>query len=304
MEPTYSGWKLNRGKPRGIRTASVVEWMAPVIEETVGVNLVKRRVHVETLLRQLVHKCGLVSCAFRLCLLSLAFSCVVLGALGTFTIPQVPIRGDRGYFTDLWLLGLLAFVLNLIVFVMWDAAQLCGRYIHNLARHQSEWPRELREAASRETGVSRAYVDSWLDVQSIARATGAVTVLLYGLSVIACIIAALSLRRGAEYAREREITRLGQSLASLDSEDEEDLKWFLRSEESSRDVVLSFGHNFDALYLESLRTDRDRESTCSGVDPTIALAVADLIPHDITDDGKHMKDRTLVRSYASGENDS
>lgn len=320
---------------RRLRTMSIVDWRVPVADG---------HLYITGLLRQFRHRCGLESCATRLLLLALPFVAVIIGALGVLYVPPVPLRGSATYAVHVALMTALALVLNAVVLVLWDCGHLCNRYVGHLARHRSRWPEPYRTAALEITGVSTGFVDSWLDVRSIARVTTLVNrliyfpvaiillsalawhariddwsfsllfVVLYGLSLSVCVLAAFSLRRSAERARNGEVLRLERELAVLDRQDEDhylllappppaaaatttpapaDTPSAPATAPHDLTVELKFGPNRAKLYIESLRVLPGAGGTpvppdsVVGVEPRAALALAGALASPSADDAPH-----------------
>jgi len=292
-----------RGWQSSLKRVSVVDWACPV--QGSGRE---QRIDIATLLRQFRYKCLLKGRGARLSLLGACLGAAILGAIATLDIPLVPVRGVAAYCIHLALMVALAIVINLVTLITWDASHICSRFVNQLAAFPSRWPEEFRSAAARTTGVSTRFVDSWLDIQSIARISavanslmyypmilivlsavawhrrvdawsfGALFVVLYGLSLSVCILAAYSLRRSAEHARRREVDRLNRQLAELDRFDAQTAERCdsVKPGESC-EVELKFGPNPRQLYVELLRvigTEDASPDDPHGVEPRTAMIIA------------------------------
>ncbi|MBS0195735.1 MAG: hypothetical protein JSR77_03160 [Planctomycetes bacterium] len=297
-EPDYPAWTQRTGIIGAFIRAGVVEWPAPVRQQDGLVD-------VEMLLRQLHFKSLSKNSAIRVGVITMAFCLMCAGVMGAVGMPPAPIRGGFAYGTHLAIMMLLALTLNLLVFVMWDAARLCDRFIRNLARHGSVWPADITAAARAQTGVHRRYVGSWLDVRSIGRVTAVANkmvympvlviafssiawhrsidawpfswlgVLIYGFSIVVAAIAAFSLRRSAEFARNEEIARLERELGVLQREQTAvaDLDEF--------SVEVKLTDRSDSLYVETVRLVRGDSSAGDSGLPEINTALAGAVAASI-----------------------
>lgn len=164
-----------------------------------------------------------------------------------FGAPESPYRGDVSRLALSLSLLFAVITVNLLVFFVWDATRLCDRLIRFLSRRESHWPPEtLRKidrphkvvSADRELQSTSSALESWIDCQVIARRTESVGVILYYPFIVllvmivarhnaidnwswnvpllivvtgallVTVIAAATLRRSANIARERELERL------------------------------------------------------------------------------------------------
>jgi hypothetical protein len=265
---------------------SVGSWRYPYTLRPDG----QKRVCAGDLLVQLRDRCAAWPRLARLAGYGMLFASVVVGAIGIFDIPDVPIRGVPIYATHLLLMWLLAITLNFTSLAMLDTIVLCTRYVDHLGAAPTEWPPEIVQAAERTTGVVRADVGPWLDVQSVAQLTRSVNAMIYypvilvllsaaawyrgidawtfspvlaviyGLSLVVCVVSAYVLRRSAERMREAKIEAIERDRARLDDEIRDAvLAWdeIARGAGGEQDrpepVEVRFGFN---RYIEGVRVRR------------------------------------------------
>ncbi|MBX3357845.1 MAG: hypothetical protein KF745_05395 [Phycisphaeraceae bacterium] len=246
-EAWSSGWK-NFG---------VIDWEPPCRKGSNGeVRVAKLQLQLEARLRP-------AAVALRILLLAVPFG---VGVVAVYILADSSAHGVRGVVAraiDTTLTTMVVVLVNVVVFVVWDAARVHTRYISNLASGRSRWPaRKIREAG-REYGVDQSLVGYLLDVQDIAQRTAVVNSLIYwpvalillsvlsyhprfdrwpsdlsslglfGVSLSIAVYAGYMLRRAAERARGIEIERLQHVVARPDVHpDAERL--------SSRELVIEF----------------------------------------------------------------
>lgn len=182
----------------------------------------------------------------RLLVWGMIFGCIALGALLCFERPSVPVRGEWAYRVHVLLMILLALVLNVLVILVIDAGHLCHRFVTLLGLGRSRWPDDIKSLEINRTGIPGEIVDSWLDVQAVARMTGVVNRMiylpiivvlvsalawhrgidawplsplvytLYGMSLLMCVVVGWAMRRCAERVRRQEIEHLAAMAIGLE----------------------------------------------------------------------------------------
>ncbi len=259
---------------------TLTQWNTPMVDRGTS----RERVCVASLLRQLHTRCEPDARFVRLSIFLAMITAVVIGAMAIVGIPDAPVRGRTLYVCHVALMWAHAVILNLTVLAMLDTTLVSAKFVQHLYGHQSEWPAEIRRAAEARTGVHRDEVSPWLDIRSVANLTRDVNglvyfpmilillsaaawhpsidawtinwlmIVIYGVSLPLCVVAAYLLRRTARRLPEYEIERLETRLTVLNQHDERILTDLRESVERNPDcqIELKLGPNPD-LYLESLR---------------------------------------------------
>ncbi|MCG3122259.1 MAG: hypothetical protein GIKADHBN_00640 [Phycisphaerales bacterium] len=224
---------------RAIMRASVMGWSCPPQGRVMRVYDLLVGLRARTLGSQIW---------IRLAVLGLILVLVGSGLLLFLGVPMVPVRGVGAYNVHLLLMIILGAVLNGLVLLVLDAGHTCNRFVNLLSCRRSLWPKEVRDPARRATGIDDSIIDSWLDVRATARTTAVVNsliyfpigiillaavawhrsvdawphsallIVLYGLSMVLCVVVGWSMRRSAERVRQIEVDRLKSRLAQFSAE--------------------------------------------------------------------------------------
>jgi hypothetical protein len=198
------------------------------------------RINISTLLAELSERCRWRAVVYRISLRSTGLIAVFTGMLIAAPPSPPPIRGDLPFTIHVVLMGLLAFVLNLLALIAFDAAQVCSRFTKLLTQRPSEWSSGAVQSCRKYADYPGILTQELLDIESIAESTdrvmrlvlypvalaaisflawhpaidaweiGPSAVALYGSSVVLAGAAAWQLRRQASRARHAALRRIDE----------------------------------------------------------------------------------------------
>lgn len=93
--------------------------------------------------------------------------------------PSFPHRGELVLHLHRLILFLKVLALWTVIFWAGYETRACARFIETLSGVPNEWPDQVLDRKTKETGVPRAYLDDYLDFQLIVRATQRIHLLIY-----------------------------------------------------------------------------------------------------------------------------
>lgn len=217
---------------RAIAGFSIIHWNPPV-------NAAQPpAIDVGRLRAELSDRLSILCRAMRILIIALPFGVVCALLLAEARPGLSIVRGPVARWVDAVVFTTLVFVLNAVVFIVWDAARVYTRFAQNLSAGKSQWPDADVNARAEQTGFDPELVPSLLDVEFIAERTREVNRLIYwpvvmillallavhtrfdgwslgwpilvlfGLPLLIAVYAALMLRRAAENLRAIELVRL------------------------------------------------------------------------------------------------
>ncbi|MEM1330957.1 MAG: hypothetical protein AAGG07_10380 [Planctomycetota bacterium] len=229
-----------------LKRFTVIAWQPPLSKDSAR----KGSLCMSRLLAELSARCERKAIITRLLPYLVIVGSVMIGSMAIFEVPEAPIRGQVLFLVHASLMVILAFLINVVAMVVFDASVLAMRYMRFVSLYRSEWPRELTERVARQRGVPIELVGSWLDVESIAKMTrdvsgliyypaillvltvaawypgidawdpGPLMILIYAAGLPVCAIAAFTLRSSAARARRNAVNRLRSDIAALSAADE------------------------------------------------------------------------------------
>jgi len=109
----------------------------------------------------------------------LAFLASWLLKVALHEVRFVPQRGELSLTVHQCLHVLLLIALYFLVFFVVDATAFCVAFVRALRVQGANWPDSTLQKFEQELGIPRSYLDSWIDLEFIARRTRCVTRLIY-----------------------------------------------------------------------------------------------------------------------------